>query len=324
MSAKANYFKLGLFIIIAVVLAIVAVLVLGAGRLFQKKFIIETYLDQTVQGVQVGSKVKYRGVPIGNIKRISITRNHYPSNPALPSPHSYVLLELALTSLPFGGMSESTIDEELPKEVSHGLRARITSQGVTGTSYLEIDYLEPDRYPVLPIEWKPERPYIPSAPSALSRIVNSAEEVFAQLERINFAGIAADAEKLIGKVNNLPFGRLGTNAVELLAEVRDSNRRIQKLLDRNELISAVTNLSGAMAGLRRIAENPGLTNSIIQLERTLVRVDQLVAGKDDQLTETLDNLRALSDNLRALSESAKRFPAQLLLGQPPKPSENLP
>jgi len=324
MSAKANYFKLGLFIIIAVVLAIIAVLVLGAGRLFQKKFIVETYLDQSVQGVEVGSKVKYRGVPIGNIKRISFTRNHYPSNPALPSPHSYVLLELALTSLPFGGMNESTIDETLPHEVSHGLRARITSQGVTGTSYLEIDYLEPDRYPVLPIEWKPDRPYIPSAPSALSKIVNSAEEVFAQLERINFAKIAADTESLIGKVSNLPFGRLGTNAVELLAEVRDSNRRIQRLLDRNELLSAVTNLSGAVAGLRRIAENPGLTNSITRLERTLVRVDQLVAGKDDQLTETLDNLRALSDNLRVLSESAKRFPAQLLLGQPPKPPENLP
>src|SRR5688572_4649501 len=258
MSAKANYFKLGLFIIIAVVLAICAVLVLGAGRLFQKKIIIETYLEQSVQGVEVGSKAKYRGVPIGNIKRISFTRNHYASNPALPTQHSYVLLELELTSLPFGGMNEYTIDEELPKEVSHGLRARITSQGVTGTSYIEIDYLEPERYPVLPIEWKPERPYIPSAPSALSKIVNSAEEVFSELGRIEFAKIAADAEKLIAKVSNLPFGMLGTNAVELLAEVRDSNRRIQKLLDGHELSSAVTNLSGAVAGLRRIAENPGL------------------------------------------------------------------
>lgn len=324
MSAKANYFKLGLFIIVAVVLAIIAVLVLGAGRLFQKKFIVETYLDQSVQGVEVGSKVKYRGVPIGNIKRISFTRNHYSPDPVQPSQHSYVLLELELTSLPFGGMSESTIDEELPREVSHGLRTRITSQGVTGTSYIEIDYLEPDRYPALPIEWKPKHPYIPSAPSALSRIVNSAEEFFAELEHIKFAKIAADVEKVISKVGELPFSVLGTNAVNLLTEVRESNRRLKDLLDRPEITAAVTNLSGAVAGLRRVADSPGLTNSLNQLERTLRHLDQVVLSKDNDLAVTVDNLRVLSENLRELSENAKRFPAQLLFGQPPKPSGNLP
>ena len=324
MSAKANYFKLGMFIIVAVALAIGAVLVLGAGKLFQKKFIVETYLDQSVQGVEVGSKVKYRGVPIGNIRKISCTRNHYSPNPGRHEQHSYVLLELELTSLPFGGMSERTIDVELPKEVRHGLRTRITSQGVTGTSYIEIDYLEPDRYPPLPIDWQPANPYIPSAPSALSKIVNSAEEVFTELQDIEFARIAADAEKFIAKLSNLPFAMLGTNALELLVEVRDSNRRVQELLGRPEISSAVTNLSGAVAGLRRLAESPGLTNSIAQLERTLLRVDQVVAGKDDDLSVTLDNLRALTANLRELSENARRFPAQLLFGQPPKPSENLP
>jgi paraquat-inducible protein B len=324
MSAKANYFKLGMFIIVAVALAIGAVLVLGAGKLFQKKFIIETYLDQSVQGVEVGSKVKYRGVPIGNIRRISFTRNHYAQDPALAQQHSYVLLELELTSLPFGGMNEHTLDTELPKEVRHGLRTRITSQGVTGTSYIEIDYLEPDRYPALPIDWEPANPYIPSAPSALSKIVNSAEEVFTELQDIEFARIAADAEKFIAKLGNLPFAMLGTNALELLVEVRDSNRRIQQLIDRPEISSAVTNLSGAVAGMRRLAESPALTNTIAQLERTLLRVDQVVAGKDDDLTVTLDNLRALTENLRELSENAKRFPAQLLFGQPPKPSEALP
>src|SRR5262245_31687039 len=48
MSAKANYFKLGLFILGAFLLGIVALLVLGAARFFEKKVVIETYLDQTV------------------------------------------------------------------------------------------------------------------------------------------------------------------------------------------------------------------------------------------------------------------------------------
>ena len=63
-----------------------------------------------------------------------------------------------------------------------------------------------------------------------------------------------------------------------------------------------------------------LTNSIAQLQKTLRRIDQLAAGKDNDLEVTLDNLRVLTENLKELSENAKRFPAQLLFGEPPKPT----
>lgn len=329
MSAKANYFKLGLFIIVAVVLGIGAVLVLGANKLFQEKFIIETYLDQSVQGIEVGSKVKYRGVPIGNIRRISFTGNHYTAPDKVhPTKHSYVLLEIELTSIPFTGMTVETISQELPKEVKHGLRARLTSQGVTGTSYLEIDYLDPEKYPPLPIDWEPQRPYIPSAQSVFSRIVSSAEDVFNQLQSIDFIKIATGVERLIDsldrKVEQVPLDKISTNAIQLLAEVRHSNRAIQELLGRPEINAALKDLSGAVASLRRTAEAPALTNSVIQLERTLRRLDQVVAGKDDDLVVALSNLRTLTENLKELSESAKRFPAHLLFGDPPKPSKNLP
>src|SRR5687767_10992747 len=123
MSAKANYFKLGMFIIVAVVLTIAAVLVLGAGRIFQKRFIIETYLDQSVQGIDLGSRVKYRGVPIGNIRRIGFTQNHYSApDVGKPTRHSYVLLELEITSMPFAANSLDDIKKNLPLEVRHGLR----------------------------------------------------------------------------------------------------------------------------------------------------------------------------------------------------------
>ena len=329
MSAKANYFKLGLFIIVAVVLGIGAVLVLGANKLFQKKFIIETYLDQSVQGVEVGSKVKYRGVPIGNIRHISFTGNHYTMPDGSRSPkHSYVMLEIELTSIPFSGMTQDNLRQELPAEVKHGLRARLTSQGVTGTSYLEIDYLDPAKFPPLPIDWEPENPYIPSAQSAFSRIVSSAEDVFNQLQSIDFMKIANGVEQLIDsldrKVKQVPLDKISTNAVQLLTEVRDSNRAIRELLGRPEINSAIKDLAAAVAGLRRTAEAPALTNSVAQLERTLRRLDQVVAGKDDDLEVALSNLRALTENLKELSENAKRFPAYLLFGEPPKPSKNSP
>jgi phospholipid/cholesterol/gamma-HCH transport system substrate-binding protein/paraquat-inducible protein B len=323
MSAKANYFKLGMFIILAIVLGIAAVLVLGAGRLFHKKYIIETYLEQSVQGIDVGSKVKYRGVTIGNVRSITFTRDHYSGAGTGPTNHSYVLVELEVTSLPFAMASPDELGRTLPQEVRHGLRTRLTSQGVTGTSYVEIDYLDPAKYPLLPIDWEPANPYIPSAPSVLSKIVNSAEELFSELDKIDFTKMANSAERLIAsleqKVEQLPLGMLGTNAASLLADVRETNQRLQKLLDRPELDSLLKDASGAAAGLRRTAESPALSNSVAQLQRTLRRIDQLAAGKDNDLEIALGNLRVLTENLKELSENAKLFPAQLLFGEPPKP-----
>jgi phospholipid/cholesterol/gamma-HCH transport system substrate-binding protein len=327
MSAKANHFKLGLFIIAAVAIGIAAVLVLGAGKLFQKNFTIETYLDQSVQGVDIGSKVKYRGVPIGTIRKIDFTRNRYPQEKSRAPEQSYVLLEIEITSMPFAANSHDTVEKALPKEVERGLRTRLTTQGVTGIAYIEVDYLDPAKYPPLPIDWVPEYPYIPSAPSVLSRIVSSAEDVFSELEQIDFSKLARGVDHLItsldAKVAELPLALLSTNTVVLLTEVRDSNRRIQALLGRPEIDTMLNDLFGTATSLRRTAEFPGLTNSIAQLESTLRKVDRLVDGKDHDLDETLNNLRILTGNLKELSENAKRFPAQLLFGEPPQPSKNL-
>ena len=103
-------------------------------------------------------------------------------------------------------------------------------------------------------------------------------------------------------------------------ESGETNQRLQKLLDRPELDSLLKDASGAVAGLRRTAESPSLTNSVAQLQRTLRRFDQLAAGKDNDLEIALGNLRLLTENLKELSENAKRFPAQLLFGEPPKPA----
>jgi ABC-type transporter Mla subunit MlaD len=91
------------------------------------------------------------------------------------------------------------------------------------------------------------------------------------------------------------------------------------LLERPELDAVLKDASSAAAALRRTTDSPALTNSVAQLQKTLRRFDQLVAGQDHNLEGALDNLRVLTENLRELSENAKRFPAQLFFGEPPKP-----
>ena len=71
MSQRANYFKLGLFVIGAIAAGIIVLIIIGTGRFLQKRVTIETYFNESVQGLDIGSKMKYRGVDVGQVTRIS-------------------------------------------------------------------------------------------------------------------------------------------------------------------------------------------------------------------------------------------------------------
>ena len=70
MSRPINYFKLGLFILIGFFFLASTVIILGAGKLFTRTITLETYINESINGLEVGSTVKYRGVKIGAVKRI--------------------------------------------------------------------------------------------------------------------------------------------------------------------------------------------------------------------------------------------------------------
>ena len=80
MNSKSNYFKLGLFVIGTTVLAVSATLIMGVGTMFEDQPVFETYLNQSVHGVDLGTAVKFRGVPIGNIKSIDFVFSGFHSS----------------------------------------------------------------------------------------------------------------------------------------------------------------------------------------------------------------------------------------------------
>src|ERR1700675_928533 len=77
MSARTTHFRLGLFVLIAVTLGVGAIVVLGAGTMLRKKVMAETYLDESVQGLDVGAPVKFRGVHVGQLEKIDFAGLHY-------------------------------------------------------------------------------------------------------------------------------------------------------------------------------------------------------------------------------------------------------
>ena len=71
MARKSTDFILGLFVILGFILAVAAIIWVGASSFFQKGKQYVSYFDESVEGLQADSSVKYRGVDVGRVEQDS-------------------------------------------------------------------------------------------------------------------------------------------------------------------------------------------------------------------------------------------------------------
>jgi paraquat-inducible protein B len=353
MSQRANYFKLGLFVIGAIAAGIIVLLIIGTGRFLQKRVTVETYFNESVQGLDIGSKMKYRGVEVGQVTRISFTYVKYEQDRPMGDRKRYVMVEAQMQPRLVGGKAANDIasPESTALEVEKGLRVKLAPQGITGTSYLEIDYVDPANNPPLPIDWTPDSIYIPSAPSTVGQIVNSASEILERIHNLDIETVLNNLNKLLtttndrvasldtkslqqrtertlakieSTLNDIAAKKLSDEAVALLAELRKSNAELQATLTNPTFKKLPESADAAIQKVRELVADPKLASSIAHMERTLSRLDRIFGGGESDLSTTIENLRQISDNLRDLTEDAKRNPSNVIFGAPPRPLERTP
>jgi len=347
--ANLSYFKIGLFVISATVIGIIGLVVLGVGAILQKKALVETYIDESVQGLDVGSPAKFRGVPVGRVEHISLTSAEYPTR------LQYVLVRVSISSNILQFPLNDPRSLQLQRELERGFRVRLAPQGLTGVAYLEMDYLEPERNPPLEIDWQPVHPYIPSTRSRITQLSEAVERVLNNIGDINIAELSESIEKSLLAMTKLAdsanLEQIGVQANALLSEVRETNRQINALVGNPDLKSALADAS-AMAGRARQlverAEKPvsqmlvdlpkaseslnrfanrldsvsnDLPETSAQLRQTLRGLNRLIASQQRDIDKTVENLRAASENIKEITDQSKKYPSQVLFGAPPPPSK---
>ncbi len=72
MAGKTSKFMVGLFVSLGIILTVVAIIWVGATKYFEKGNRYVAYFDESVQGLQRDSIVKYRGVDVGRVERIGV------------------------------------------------------------------------------------------------------------------------------------------------------------------------------------------------------------------------------------------------------------
>ena len=344
-----SYFKIGLFVICAIVIGVIGVVVLGGGKFFQKKNIIETYIDESVQGLDVGSPVKFRGVLVGNVEEITLTGVEYGTR------RGYVVVRAGISRNVFQFSLADPANPAFIAEVQRGLRVRLAPQGLTGQAYLEADYLNPKLNPPLEIDWRPKYPYVPSAQSKITQLSDAVERILRNVEQLDIQRLIGSVESSLKTIDKLASGanldKISTQAVALLTEVRQTNLQLKQVVGGSDLKDAVKDAAVAAGTARQILERadkplsqliadlPKASESInrvaqrldavtanlpetnAQFRQTLQQLNRLISGQQRDIEKTVENLRSMSESLKEAVDNSKKYPSQLLFGAPPPPSK---
>lgn len=325
MSAQANYFKLGMFILSGTAILILALIALGIGSASKDKLLVETYFKDSVQGIDVGSPVKFLGVKVGTIEQISFAFDRYRDIESTPL--RYVMVVFALDpDMSFGDANDDSVAPLINAEVNRGLRIKVAPQGLTGTAYLEMTYVDPAKNPPLPVDWKPYYFYIPSVPGAFTRLQEALQTFSETMEKIRGAGIEKTVDKLNALLDETRSAVKGANVAEISAKVstlvsrlEETNGRIDEILNSKEFDSTIKDLSQTMANVKTATGS--LPQALDDMRRLLMEVADIVTSQRGQISSILRNTNETMENFNELSGDAKKNPARLFWGAPPARKE---
>jgi ABC-type transporter Mla subunit MlaD len=342
MAEEARYRRLGVFVFAALALLVGVLFLLGGRSLFQPTYTFETYFNDSVAGLEVGSPVRFRGVPLGQVTEVLPSWIEYEWDVPVTKRRDYIVVRAAITQ---NREWIERIRRQAGDMIKAGLRAQTQLAGITGQQYLSLDILNPREYPPLPFDWKPKFVYLPSAPSFTSQIIANVQHFLANLDKLDLQALERNFSTLLESLNNkisaVPVAELSAQASAVLSDAHTTINHLDAILTAPDVPVFLRNLASASGRLDGLLGDPGLRQTIDnvadvsarlrrlaasgELDRTVRRIDELAARLDGTVRDNrydvraiVQDLRVTADNIRTLSDNLKRNPAGLLLGGPPE------
>ncbi len=355
MTPQGNYFKLGLFIILSFLLGAAFLTALGAGSFFEKKVLVETFFNESVQGLNEGSPVKFKGITIGSVKSITSAAGTYQEQTR------YIHVVMTLADEVFLGQTGPDTTHRIQKAIENGLTVHLSFMGLTGAAFLEMDYSTGRSQDILEIDWKTNHTYIPSRASSMKRFSETLNHIMDSLDGLNVKGMIDDLQSLLSslntKVDQVNTREISFQFESLAREIRETNQALQKWLDSKGLSDLISNADSSVDRLDQLLEKSEgpIANTLKNFEQTAENTRRLtktfetkamaemaaISADISELTEslqrtativentallntqtvnaTMENLKITSENLKYLSMELKKYPGRIFETPPASP-----
>src|SRR5688500_16714189 len=294
METRSNHILVG-SVVLAMLAGLLIFIVWLAGLSNKATKCFDVYFAQGVGGLNKGSTVSFSGVPVGEIKQISL----------LPDRPEFVWVRIE-------------VDAETP--VLQGTTAQIKGVGFTGVSEIQLDGAVKGSRPI--VQLGPQGcPVIPSSAGGLGALLNSAPELIDRIQRLT-----ERLTELLSDRNQNAISDILENVdrtTKVLAE------RAPDLADAMQDARIAARNAGIAA--QRVAELASSTNQLVNeqgkpaaedlrraiagVERATGNLDAMIAdarpGVQNLTKSTLPEANRLVRDLRELTTSLQGFSERL-------------
>jgi phospholipid/cholesterol/gamma-HCH transport system substrate-binding protein len=289
--------RLGVFMLVGAALLFLFVSIPVGLKLTERQKRYYAYFEgESLSGLEQGAVVKFHGVPIGKVDRIT----YDPAN-----------IERVKVSL--------RIQDDFPMKVDMFIQTGM--MGITGLKYVEI--MGGSNQAAL---LKPEST-LPVKPSLMASITGKADVIVGKIELLlnhlntftdpdsmasirktftNVAEITTDVRQFVADarpaMNNVSQSLLSTtsNVDSIVSNVKSLTSNFNKSIDAQQLAAILQSVDAAATSLKALSENLDLT----------------VRQTREDFTASMENLKETMENANELMKVLSENPSLLLKGEP--------
>ena len=295
MGTKANPTVIGAFIVGAVVLIIAAVLVFGKGKLFTETNTFVMYFEGSVNGLNKGAPVKFRGVDIGTVLEVQ----------ALYNPQDYTGQIQVVAEVEPGRFKEvmdgvitpaaSRRPDDIKALIERGLRGQLEMQSfVTGLLYVELDFHPGTEVRRSGIQ--SEYPEFPTIQTAMEEVASTVRQAMQQLGELPFKQLLSEVLATLQSVNSILNADETNRALDALGSMLQGAD--QGVADLRQQVPQLLDQFGGTATAATVA--------LEAVRTTLSDVRQLVQQVEGQMSPLLGNAEKTVASARGTLQQARK------------------
>jgi phospholipid/cholesterol/gamma-HCH transport system substrate-binding protein len=303
MARHVSNRALGVFVVAGAILGVAAIIWVGASKYFEKGNRFVTYFDESVQGLQRDSTVKYRGVDVGRVEQIRVA----PDNR---------LIEIVMKIL---------LQEELEKNTVSTLRVA----GITGIVFIELDRREPGDPDLSPrLDFAAEHPIIPSKPSQIRQIFSGIDDILEKIKQVDLEAISKSITNTAKAAEDLLAGpqvkKVLANLESISANLDQTVARVEKITGEGRVEGILDETRSALVEARALITTTRNELKALRLAETAEKTNRVVDNLSRASRTTARDIQSMSENLKRASETLERLvdrlesnPSDLLFSSSP-------
>lgn len=310
-----------MFVMAASIIAVAAVMVFGAAKFFSRTENFISFFSESVNGLDVGVPLKYKGVKIGKVEGIFISSSKNIKESSVSVVYSIDIDQLRRKT----GTDFKDYSDWMDEQIAEGLRAKLNYQSiVTGMLYIELDFIA-DKGEKYDLKYGGTRfKEIPAAKSGLSELAKGFEKTMADVAKIDFAGIGQNVHSAIVKVNEkldaIDAKAISDNAVSALKGVDDlvRNRDVAEAIKKLDVLLSDSDalVNDARAELKNFSSSGA--SLAARLDEVLRNVNSVVAPQSPLRYQIAVLVKTMNDSMSYISnftDYLQRNPNSLLRGK---------